>query len=151
MSQVAKSKQIILDRNDFDLPTEEQQIVRLVNARGSNLCEIEDSEGANYLVSMPTKFRKNVWIKRGDYLLIEPIKEGDKVKGEIVKILVPEHIKYFKQENVWPARFSNEEKTRPQEIPSSSSDSSDTDTSNETSSEDSDDEEESDYSTSVKN
>jgi probable RNA-binding protein EIF1AD len=47
---------------------------------------------------MPTKFRKNVWIKRGDFIMVQPIEEGDKVKAEIVHILVDKHhIKYIKQ------------------------------------------------------
>ena len=48
---------------------------------------IEADEKTSYLVSMPNKFRKNVWIKRGDYCIVEPIEEGDKVKAEIVRIL----------------------------------------------------------------
>ncbi|XP_019869493.1 probable RNA-binding protein EIF1AD [Aethina tumida] len=54
---------------------------------------------------MPSKFRKNVWVKRGDYVLVEPIEEGDKVKAEMVRILTPDHIKYFKKDNAWPAEF----------------------------------------------
>ena len=34
-------------------------------SRGNNLHEVETAEQQKYLVSMPTKFRKNVWIKRG--------------------------------------------------------------------------------------
>lgn len=52
----------------------------------------KESEGcSNYLVSMPTKFRKNVWIKRGDFVLVSPIEEGDKVKAEIVQVSLIEH------------------------------------------------------------
>ena len=40
---------------------------------------------------MPTKFRKNVWIKRGDFVMVQPIDEGDKVKAEIVHILMDKH------------------------------------------------------------
>uniref|UniRef100_A0A1B0BQJ9 Probable RNA-binding protein EIF1AD n=1 Tax=Glossina palpalis gambiensis TaxID=67801 RepID=A0A1B0BQJ9_9MUSC len=60
-----------------------QQIVRIIASQGNNLHEVEtaDTEIENFLVViMPTKFRKNVWVKRGDF---EPIKEGDKVKAEI--------------------------------------------------------------------
>lgn len=63
-----------------------------------------------YLVTMPTKFRKNIWVKRGNYILIEPIVEGDKVKGEIVRILNKNTIKHFKENNVWPKEFENDEK-----------------------------------------
>jgi len=55
---------------------------------------------------MPNKFRKNVWVKRGDFILVEPIDEGDKVKAEICKILTPEHIKEYTKSGIWPERFA---------------------------------------------
>lgn len=57
------------------------------------------------LASMPTKFRRNVWVKRGDFVLIESIDEGDKVKAEIVRVLTPEHVKEYKKANLWPTKF----------------------------------------------
>jgi hypothetical protein len=54
---------------------------------------------------MPTKFRKTVWVKRGDYMLVEPIEEGNKVKAEIVQILTRDYIKYLKDQNLWPNEF----------------------------------------------
>lgn len=59
---------------------------------------------------MPTKFRKNIWVKRGDYVLVEPIAEGDKVKAEIVRILSNESIKYFKENNIWPKEFEDKKR-----------------------------------------
>lgn len=56
---------------------------------------------------MPTKFRRNIWIKRGDYLLVDPIVEGCKVKGEICKILTPDHIIEFSKAGVWPESFKS--------------------------------------------
>lgn len=56
---------------------------------------------------MPTKFRKNVWIKRGDFVVVDPILEGDKVKAEIVQILYKEQIKYIKEQGLWPSQFSD--------------------------------------------
>lgn len=110
MSRVTKLKHIQreLDSDDFSLPTDKQQIVRVVSSQGNNLHEVESSnpEEANYLVSMPLKFRKNVWIKRGDYVLVNPIEEGEKVKAEIVRILTNEHQKEFSKEMVWPKRFT---------------------------------------------
>ena len=63
--------------------------------------EVETPIGEKYLVSMPTKFRKNVWIKRGDFVLIQPIEEGEKVKGEIINILYGEQIKYIQSQGKW--------------------------------------------------
>jgi probable RNA-binding protein EIF1AD len=65
------------------------------------LHEVEDANGQKFLVSMPTKFRKNVWIKRGDFVLTEPILEGDKVKAEISCILYANQIKYIKAQGKW--------------------------------------------------
>lgn len=59
---------------------------------------------------MPTKFRKNIWVKRGDYILVEPIPEGDKVKAEIVKIMNKDSIKYYKENNLWPKEFEDSKK-----------------------------------------
>ncbi len=41
---------------------------------------------------MPNKFRKNVWVKRGDFVIVAPIEEGDKVKGEIATVLYKEQV-----------------------------------------------------------
>lgn len=71
---------------------------------------MESATGAVYLVSMPTKFRKNIWVKRGDFILVEPIAEGDKVKAEIVRIMNKDSIKYFKDNNVWPKEFEEPKK-----------------------------------------
>ncbi|KAL1394833.1 hypothetical protein pipiens_011671 [Culex pipiens pipiens] len=88
---------------------ENQSIVRIVASRGNNLHEVEsaaEGDEERFLVSMPVKFRKNVWIKRGDFVLVEPIEEGNKVKAEICRILTAEHIKLFEKEGVWPKRFT---------------------------------------------
>lgn len=95
MSSVAtKRKYVFQELGDMNLPTDSQSIVRIVQACGHNLHEVITPTGEQYIVSMPTKFRQNIWVKRGDYIVIEPIMEGKKVKGEIVKILT-KVIHYF--------------------------------------------------------
>lgn len=106
MSRATKRKHVILHILDDDShPTPDQQIVKVLSSRGNNLHAVEAPDGSNFLVSMPTKFRRNFWIKRGDFVLIDPIKEGVKVKGEIVRVLTADHIKCFKKEGVWPSAF----------------------------------------------
>jgi len=90
---------------DFNVPQAPQRIVKVMAGRGNNLHEVVTDEGEKFLASMPTKFRKNVWVKRGDFVVVEPISEGDKVKAEIVSILYKEQIKYIKQEGHWPQSF----------------------------------------------
>lgn len=125
MSKVTKRKHVMkeMQDDDFDAPAENQQIVRIVSARGNNLHEVESADAdEKFLVTMPTKFRRNVWVKRGDFVVVEPIEEGDKVKAEIVRILTPQHIKEFTKDGIWPDKFS---KSRSDDVPNGSGDESD--------------------------
>ncbi|XP_063044307.1 probable RNA-binding protein EIF1AD [Engraulis encrasicolus] len=106
MSQATKRKHVFKEvLGDYVTPTDNQQIVRVVGSPGNNLHEAATSEGERYLVSMPTKFRKNIWIKRGDFVIVDPIEEGDKVKGEISAILYRDHIHYLQKLGMWPEGF----------------------------------------------
>uniref|UniRef100_V5HM78 Probable RNA-binding protein EIF1AD n=1 Tax=Ixodes ricinus TaxID=34613 RepID=V5HM78_IXORI len=110
MSKTTKIKHVTKEvLEDYVLPTDNQQIVRILSGKGNNLHEVEDPSGSTYLVSMPTKFRKNIWVKRGDFVIVEPIEEGDKVKAEIVRILYREQVKYIKEEGKWPKAFDDSE------------------------------------------
>ncbi|XP_070576797.1 LOW QUALITY PROTEIN: probable RNA-binding protein EIF1AD [Ptychodera flava] len=110
MSKATKRKHVFGEvLGDYILPEETQQIVKIAAPRGNNLHEVETPNGEKYLASMPRKFRKNVWIKRGDFVIVDPITEGDKVKAEISVILYPKQIKYIKQEGKWPLEFSDKE------------------------------------------
>lgn len=111
MSRVTKRKHVMKEMlaDDFEHPVNNQQIAKVISSKGNNLHEVEPNIGdESFLVSMPTKFRKNVWIKRGDFVIIEPIEEGDKVKAEIVRILTPQHIKEFTKDGIWPDKFSSD-------------------------------------------
>ncbi|XP_031424758.1 probable RNA-binding protein EIF1AD [Clupea harengus] len=108
MSQATKRKHVVKEAlGDYVTPTENQQIVRVVSSPGNNLHEAATSEGERFLVSMPTKFRKNLWIKRGDFVIVDPIEEGDKVKGEISFILYRDNIHHLKKLGLWPKGFQD--------------------------------------------
>lgn len=118
MSKATKRKHVtkeVLD--EFILPTENQQVVRVTAGRGNNLHEVETAKKERFLVSMPTRFRKNVWIKRGDFVLVEPIEEGEKVKAEIISILYKDQIKYIQEEGKWPPEFAVKESNPDEGIP----------------------------------
>jgi len=68
-------------------PLKDQKIVKYLEGRGNNLHFVEDYHGNEFLVSMPKKYRKTVWLYRGNCLVIDPVQEGDKVKGEIVCVI----------------------------------------------------------------
>lgn len=71
--------------------------------------QVITADGEEFLASMPLKFRKHVWIKRGDYVVTEPIPEGNKVKAEIVRILMKDHIRHLRQCNMWPDAFTQQQ------------------------------------------
>ncbi|CAN0399838.1 unnamed protein product [Lampetra planeri] len=109
MSKATKRKHVVKEvLEEFAAPMEQQQIVKVLGTPGNNLHEVETAAGEHFLVTMPTKYRKNIWIKRGDFVMVEPIEEGDKVKAEIVSILNRDHIRYLKKEGVWPVKFNDD-------------------------------------------
>lgn len=95
MSRATKKKYVTKEiESEFAIPLEDQSIVRILESRGNNLHQVEDASGEKYFVSMPSKFRRNIWVKNGNFVVVEPIEEGDKVKAEIVKILTRVNIFY---------------------------------------------------------
>ncbi|KAK2568775.1 putative RNA-binding protein EIF1AD [Acropora cervicornis] len=108
MSKATKRKHVAKEvLEDYVVPDPNQQIVKIVSSRGNNLHEVEAPDGSKFLVSMPSKFRKSVWIKRGDFVIVDPIEEGNKVCAEIVHILYNKQIKYLKSEGLWPTAFTD--------------------------------------------
>ncbi|GFY51084.1 probable RNA-binding protein EIF1AD [Trichonephila inaurata madagascariensis] len=94
--------------NTYTLSTDKQKIVKLVRSCGSNLHEVVTPEGEKFLATMPTKFRNYPWVGRGCFVLVDTIKEGGKLKGEIIHLLLKEQIQHLMDEGVWPdsKRFS---------------------------------------------
>lgn len=91
--------------DDYPVPSEKQHIVKVVCPRGNNLHEAMWTDGRTALCSMPSKYRNRVWIKRGDFMIVEPIEEGEKVAAEIVNILLDKQIRHIKLLNLWPPEF----------------------------------------------
>ena len=99
-------------------PEEGESIVQVVGLRGSNLMEIVCADGSSSLAMLPNKFRKLIWVKRGDYLIAASA-EGDvetvnkkggkqgKVKYMVSHILYKPQIKHLTQRGLWPARFAS--------------------------------------------
>ncbi|XP_048058743.1 probable RNA-binding protein EIF1AD [Megalobrama amblycephala] len=109
MSKATKRKHVVKEvLEDCVTPTEDQHIMRVLGSNGNNLHEAVTGSGERFLVSMPTKFRKNLWIKRGDFVIVDPIKEGGKVKGEISFILYRDHIQNLRKLGVWPEGFQED-------------------------------------------
>jgi len=108
MSATTKKKHVEREiYEDFSVPSDDLTIVKVVKPRGNNLHQVVNPAGEEFLVSMPPKFRKHLWIKRGDYVVVEDIPEGDKVRGEICRVLMKDHIKIIQESGKWPKEFSD--------------------------------------------
>ncbi|GBN38784.1 putative RNA-binding protein EIF1AD, partial [Araneus ventricosus] len=87
MTSVTKKKFVRTEvLNTYDLPTNEQKIVKVLRSCGNNLHEVVTPEGDKFLAS--------------DFVVVDPILEGVKVKGEISIILRKDQIKHYKEEGV---------------------------------------------------
>lgn len=107
MSVATKRKHVMRSvmAEDLEIPASNQDIVRIRASVGNNLHEVETESNETYLVSMPSRFRKSVWVKRGDFILVEPIPEGDKVRAEMVRPVTSDYIRFLRDNGKWPAAF----------------------------------------------
>ncbi|XP_014848661.1 PREDICTED: probable RNA-binding protein EIF1AD isoform X2 [Poecilia mexicana] len=47
-----------------------------------------------------------------DYVIVDPIEEGEKVKAEISFILYKDHIQYLQKQQIWPEGFMEEQSSQ---------------------------------------
>ncbi|XP_074428236.1 putative RNA-binding protein EIF1AD isoform X3 [Larus michahellis] len=114
MSRATKRKHVLRELLEERVrPGPGQRIVRVLGTPGNNLHEVETAEGTRFLASMPPRFRRHVWIKRGDFLLVDPIEEGDKVKAEMSLVLLPPHVRFLQHQGLWPEAFAPREGRAP--------------------------------------
>ena len=78
-------------------------IAKVQKAEGNNLYSVElpGSKDA-LLVELPSRFRSQIWIKRGGYVVVNTLAFGDrdnKLQGEIVNIVREE--KRWRKQTYW--------------------------------------------------
>ena len=104
--------------HDLPEPKDDERLAKVVATRGGNQFDIieaapKDSSGKKIvpqLAILPTKFRKLVWVKRGDFVIVRTVAEGDDNESDeaggirflIVHILYKEQIKHLKSIDLWP-------------------------------------------------
>lgn len=98
-------------------PAEGEMVVQVVGTRGSNVLEINLPSGEKSLAMLPTKFRKLIWVKRGDFLIVAgaageaSVASGEdaKVRHMVQHILNKDNIKHLQLEGKWPTAFEVKE------------------------------------------
>ncbi|KAJ0405404.1 hypothetical protein ATCC90586_009443 [Pythium insidiosum] len=96
-------------------PQENEQIVRVIALRGGNLFEVQDADGATSLTMLPAKFRKLIWVKRGDFLIVassdNEVSTAEGKKGAVTSIvehiLYKDQIKNLRTKGLWPQGFDD--------------------------------------------
>lgn len=98
--------------HDLPEPGEDEKIARVVATRGGNQFEIcLPSDKTIHLAILPTKFHKLVWVKRGDFVLVEVGTDSasDNIESDvrgfrhmISHILYKDQIKHLKAKGIWP-------------------------------------------------
>lgn len=98
---------------DLPEPTEDERIARVVSTRGGNQFEVcVAGESSSNLAILPTKFHKLVWVKRGDYVLVEVGQDGKEdesktsvdggIRHMITHILYKDQISHLRSKSLWP-------------------------------------------------
>ncbi|KAK9717402.1 hypothetical protein K7432_006240 [Basidiobolus ranarum] len=89
-------------------PTANQIFARVVGPRGQNLHEVELTDGKQVLVSLPSKYRNLVYVKRGHFVIVEPCEHTDtKIFADIVQVLFPNHVKDLTTRGLFPPEFTD--------------------------------------------
>ncbi|KAI4280745.1 MAG: hypothetical protein L6R38_004210 [Xanthoria sp. 2 TBL-2021] len=82
-------------------------IARVRKAEGKNLYLVELPKRTDpLLVELPARFRSQIWIKRGGYVLVDTaafLDRDNKLDGEIVNVVREE--KEWRKQSYWPAEF----------------------------------------------
>ncbi|KAI4172886.1 MAG: hypothetical protein LQ343_003294 [Gyalolechia ehrenbergii] len=82
-------------------------IARVRKAEGKNLYSVElPSIAKLLLVELPSRFRSQIWIKRGGYVVVDTTAFADrdnKLDGEIVNVVRDE--REWRKQLYWPSEF----------------------------------------------
>ena len=98
------------------VPGKGEVVARVKAPRGANVIEVvSGADGSTGLAILPTKFRKLVWVKRGDYVIIagstEDIEVSDgnigAVNFRVSAVLYKDQVRHIKQQGLWPQRFAD--------------------------------------------
>lgn len=118
--------------NEFPEPdaAANECIAQITASRGGNLLEIQvdldysnnnNNSADHQLAILPSKFNKLVWVKRGDFLIVQGVdadeqqeedqhqphdySNGNKVRFLVKHVLYKEQVKHLRSKPYWPAQF----------------------------------------------
>lgn len=101
--------------NGTPVPEEGELVVQVKGSRGGNVIEIVCEDGTEGLATLPTKFRKLVWVKRGDYLIVSgadadiEVSNGKSaaIQYRVAHVLYKDQMRHIKAKGLWPEGFAS--------------------------------------------
>lgn len=95
--------------DNFPEPKDNEQIAKVIEAKGRNIIEIEYSDETRVLALIPAKYHKKVWIKNGNFVIVEPTILPDAASRVLAVVTHPfltnEDIQHLIDTDRWPAEF----------------------------------------------
>ncbi|CAI9091903.1 OLC1v1027014C1 [Oldenlandia corymbosa var. corymbosa] len=88
-----------------------QSIMQVLDLRGSNQIEVMDAKGEKSLALFPAKFQRSMWIKRGNFVVVdesgreEAAESGSKVGCVVVQVLFHDQVRELQKSPEWPEVF----------------------------------------------
>ncbi|PRP84157.1 hypothetical protein PROFUN_04148 [Planoprotostelium fungivorum] len=90
--------------NSYPEPKENEQIARVIDLRGANMCDVELSQDGSSIAVIPTRFRKLIWIKKGHYLIVK-VPTDYKAQCMVEHVLSDDQIEHLIDAKLWPDKF----------------------------------------------
>jgi probable RNA-binding protein EIF1AD len=83
-------------------------VVRCISSRGNRQFEVIDASGEQFLVMMPQRFHKTLWVRPGSFLLVgNAVDESNQaVRGTIEQVPSTSQISALRASEFWPAAFA---------------------------------------------
>jgi probable RNA-binding protein EIF1AD len=94
--------------SQFPLPKENERVVVVRESRGRNTLEVAYPDESTILALIPAKFQKKIWIKKGNFVIIEPTflpGASSKVLAVVTHCLFPDDIQHLIAQGHFPAEF----------------------------------------------
>ena len=95
--ELAKQQQIESDVSRVKLPRGKQSIGILDQRLGGSRMRIKCFDGKTRICRIPGRLKRKLWLREGDYVLVEPWELGGDNKGDVIFKYRPAQIASLKQ------------------------------------------------------
>lgn len=97
--ELAKQEQIENEISRVKLPRGNQSIGILDQRLGGSRMRIKCFDGKVRICRIPGRLKRKLWLREGDYVLVEPWALGGNEKGDIIFKYRPSQVEWLKQKN----------------------------------------------------